>query len=805
MRVFKWTSLSVLAFCWVHFSYGQNKDVLWGTHGGLNSPNYWFTGTAWTSSPSTEQLLKDFAGNPLTATGHTSNTNDFDGDLIELGFFASALGTSGNIGGTVGEADTPSTNLFEGTWIPLTTKTYIGQDWGTVNTANIASEIAKETVDAGEFEFKSSFTQSGGNWNDFVNHNNDEGEGYTANADHDIIGASGDNQAILSDHLDALTSGTKLGIRFYDSNGKNNGTTSYNTIMNDSWTWGGSGAQVEMFLHKQSSPNDLADGLKFEFDNSDYASVSDKAGSSVNLRTSDFVTTITYWTGLSNLSMTGSNQDTVLSGVDGTANITGGNDNKLTLNVNGEGTTSNAYSFSGDIVDNGSGNGGLEVIKTGTGTQTLTGNITLDDDADSFLNIHQGTLTLATASSKTHSVEYLKGQAGTTLELANGDSDLITLGFGNTNGGDSVGSETFDYSVADFAGTVLISGNVAHTIKVGSGTTSGYYEDEQTLSGSLSTSGTDTLVKDGVGRLRLTGDSSSNYDNLITVNNGTLVLGDAGNTNNVNFDTTGPDVTQFRIEKGKLEIAAGDTITNIVQGSATSSNNTKSMVGGDGTLNTVTIGSADNEIDTISPGQGIASSLSSTSSQQQVSLGNGNAASSIGTFNVGTLNLNAGGVYDWEITDFDGSAGTGWDLLKYDTLNYNPSDSFTINIFSINSDGDGGASSGNTWSTNFDNSSAYGFKFMEYSGSGGSQWGGSNGALNNFSVNAVGWQYYNHHFNDWGVYHHNGSFYLQYSAVPEPSTYVMVTGLLMLPGYNFVRRMRKKKSLSKGEDEEIIS
>ena len=94
---------------------------------------------------------------------------------------------------------------------------------------------------------------------------------------------------------------------------------------------------------------------------------------------------------------------------------------------------------------------------------------------------------------------------------------------------------------------------------------------------------------------------------------------------------------------------------------------------------------------------------------------------------------------------------------------------------------------------------------MEYSGSGGSAWGGSNGTLNNFSVNAVGWQYYNHHLNDWGVYHHNGSFYLQYSAVPEPSTYVMVTGLLMLPGYNFVRRMRKKKSLSKDEEEEVVS
>ena len=94
-------------------------------------PLYWSTANGWGSSPSTVQLLKDFAGNALTATTHTGSTHDFDGDLIELGFFASSLGTDGNPGG--GD-DTPSTNLFEGTWIPLTTKTYIGQWWGTRNT-----------------------------------------------------------------------------------------------------------------------------------------------------------------------------------------------------------------------------------------------------------------------------------------------------------------------------------------------------------------------------------------------------------------------------------------------------------------------------------------------------------------------------------------------------------------------------------------------------------------------------------------------------------------------------------------------
>ena len=55
-------------------------------------------------------------------------------------------------------------------------------------------------------------------------------------------------------------------------------------------------------------------------------------------------------------------------------------------------------------------------------------------------------LYLETATGKTHSVEYLKGASGATLELADGDSDLITLGFANTT----------SYSDADFQGTLDI-------------------------------------------------------------------------------------------------------------------------------------------------------------------------------------------------------------------------------------------------------------------------------------------------------------------------------------------------------------
>ena len=75
-----------------------------------------------------------------------------------------------------------------------------------------------------------------------------------------------------------------------------------------------------------------------------------------------------------------------------------------------------------------------------------------------------------------------------------------------------------------------------------------------------------------------------------------------------------------------------------------------------------------------------------------------------------------------------------------------------------------------------------------------------------FDINQQGWSHYNHHYGSWGVYYDGaGDFYLEYSAVPEPSTYIMVTSLLMVPGYNFVRRYRKKKSAEENEIPENLS
>ena len=47
--------------------------------------------------------------------------------------------------GAYGAADTPSTNMFEGTWIALTSETYIGQGLGWVN-CGCSSEFAFESA-----------------------------------------------------------------------------------------------------------------------------------------------------------------------------------------------------------------------------------------------------------------------------------------------------------------------------------------------------------------------------------------------------------------------------------------------------------------------------------------------------------------------------------------------------------------------------------------------------------------------------------------------------------------------------------
>ena len=150
--------------------------------------------------------------------------------------------------------------MFEGVWVPLTIESYIGQDWGDGTPTN-------ETVVAGEFAFDTDFTKIGDTWQDYAEHNVQGDSAFR------IQNGDGDEQTILPALLGDMDSNTKLGIRFYDSTGKTNETTRYNTIMNNNWTWDPNGV-TEMYLHDSSSPHAVDTNLVFEFDNSDYASVS---------------------------------------------------------------------------------------------------------------------------------------------------------------------------------------------------------------------------------------------------------------------------------------------------------------------------------------------------------------------------------------------------------------------------------------------------------------------------------------------------------------------------------------------------
>lgn len=743
--------------------------INWGTHQGLGSP---IDDTSSSAPSSLNYLLQlNAAGSSTSNLDQTSSSNAYDGDLIELGFFdTNPAYTAGDASSIAPNTDT--SNMFTGQWTPLTSKTTIGQDWS-----------SSVTVDAGLFFFKTKLAETTAGLPDETKDGTAiSNDGFDYEIDDDRIGTWASNANDTSARVKALNDNALIGIRFYDANSPSSGAVKYNTIMNAAWLWPGSSGTENISLH--ATDGTTASGLVFQYNNSDANSAGiAKVGTGDNTVTSNnFTATITYHDGSSDMDLSSASH--IFSGLDGSGNITGGGDHIITLDVN---NASNAYSFSGEIEGASDASVASTILKTGAGKQTLSGDVRLAGTSSGWLDINSGTLSLAPGNSKTMTFEYLTG-AGGTLELNNTIVTGVEFGFANTST-----SQEYDGNIS------LVGTGSENVITIG-----GSYASEQNVSGVIS--GSNELAKDGEGRLVLKGTNTNSGG--VEIKNGTLVAGSAqalGNTSNT-----------LTITKGKLEVDSGVTLNNGYTINTT--NGEKSMIGGKGTLDkAVTIGStvSANQIDVISPGSGISSSLSSESSKQQVSLGD--RANAIGTFTVSdTLTLGSGGVYDWEITDFSGTAsntgaGTNWDLLKFDTLNFDStSDVFTINIMSLDENGSAGAmSGGNIW-TNY---TSNGFLFMKATGAGNGWDGtgsmGSSGLVSNMDVNASAWSYYNsHHLNDWNVwYDGSGSFYLQYSVAPEPSTYVMVTGLMLVPGMNAVRKYRNRKKKQELEEpkEEIVS
>ena len=695
----------------------------------------------------------------------------YDGDLIELGYYKLASGAA-------------STTAFKGVWTPITSKTTIGQDASFLTSP--PSTTTNYTVPAGEFQFNSNFYLSQAGKVDGQGYINNTGASSYRITDLATNGAA--NLAILDDSTSNL-----LGIRFYDINTggdgsttkATNGTTRYNTIMDAAWTMPGNGGTVNMALHDNSGGSmSVNSSVVFEFDNTDaYTANVAKVGTShTRIENDDYVSTVTYHDGSSNLDLDASGiGSAVLSGLSGSGNLLGGDDGStLTINSATGNTGADAFDFTGNIYETSSASTDLSIVKIGGGDQELTGNINLASGSGDkgYINLTAGGLTLNPGSGETQVIEYLKGAAGTTLTLDNTGASTIELGFAQSQSG------------ATFSGGVVLTGSgSSNIIKVATGTTAADYAKEQIFATGV-ISGSEKLAKSGVGRLKLTGDNT--FSGGMDIDDGTVVAGHA--------DALGASGNTVTINKGKLEVSSGITLSQgTINGAASGTG--KSMIGGAGTVSTLTIGSGNNEVSYISPGRGISSSL--TPSLKAVDLDTGTDA--IGNFTVNTLNWNNGGVFDWQIKDFNpagGTAGTHWDKLSFGTLNFQSSQNFDINIIALKGasfDGTMGnvSNNGNTWN-NY--STTNGFLFA----AGTTINGLSDGDVSSsFTVRSDDYSpSVGHWYGDWGVYKDGGNLYLTYSVAPEPSTYIMVTGLFMLPGFRMFRKWRKKSTSSVTDTEE---
>jgi len=280
-------------------------------------------------------------------------------------------------------------------------------------------------------------------------------------------------------------------------------------------------------------------------------------------------------------------------------------------------------------------------------------------------------------------------------------------------------------------------------------------------------------------------EESSNEGTLHFAGSGTTVQLNTGNTDhggtNDNFDFSSPySFSANEVITLGLHSSAGSTENYSLQSftiTPYATGGAKTMLWGDGSVGgTTAIGTGGSEVDVISPGLGFGTSISSASSQKQSTTGRSSSADAIGSLSVNTLNWNSGGVYDWEISDFDPSNNNGYDVLNITNLTFDNSNNYDINILPVNSSGGAGvmsnyANTGNNYTT------TNGFLFLDAGSVTNSP--GTGDVSSFFDIRADDFAYQvNSWYGDWGVHHDgSGNFYLTYSVVPEPSTYAMVFGL----------------------------
>ena len=370
-------------------------------------------------------------------------------------------------------------------------------------------------------------------------------------------------------------------------------------------------------------------------------------------------------------------------------------------------------------------------------------------------------------------------------------------------------AENKNYTIGSLSG----SGNIyestttaaAQILNVGANNKSSVWAGNFTTS-TVTTLNTPTLSKIGTGTLSITG--TNNYSGSTLVSNGVLALGNGStnvgklaNTTNitvsgagffgVNSSTNVGQSTNFNVAiagtGGFAQLGTGTTTltaTNTYTGTTTISAGSLKLASGSSLASTNIVVNSTFDLTaqssgwTLGSGQTLAGSGSvTTASGQSVTAASGSTLSpgnSPGNLTVSSLILNGGANYNWQLTDANGAAGTGYDTITAGTLDLSSlssSNKFNINLWTLSS-----SSATNGAAQNFNTANSYTWTLASYTNLTGS----FNANLFNINTSATNGTagFANTFAGNFALITSNNSLVLTYSAGIAPNTWTNASGNL---------------------------